>query len=598
MDGVLTDTEGRRIRLLEPLGKGGFGVVYLAEVFTSGGLASRLAVKLANQDLMQQPELVARARDEARLMSQLNHDHVVRVHGLTELGGRAAVLMEYVEGVDCGRLLLASHEARGGGLPPSVVADIIERSASALHAAWTTISPQTSRPLHVVHRDIKPSNILLSGTGVVKVMDFGVARAEFDREARTESVQFGTWRYMAPERLLENHAGPESDIFSLGATMWEISTGRPMERMPLAEQAFEEALARLQQALPPSSGVVELLAEMMAFDRQRRPTAAQVEARLAELDLEGPSLRRYARSTVPALVEAGRGSLRVDEEVRDFTSTIEDQLSEELLPASMPPPPSRAPLFLGAGFALLAVVGVGALALSQLPEPTVEPDELQPEEPLVPVVAEPAEGSPPALVRVKQELAAVKEDAFARCHAQSTEFPDGEVEWTLRFTVLRDGSVANPLLEGGLAPQFERCVLAALAGLRFEAPGEELVLEETWTLPPTAAPSKAPRPSVLPPVEVDPAEPPSEATAQPTFVITQNPVRVKLKSIPFDAAITVNGKVYSTFAEVDLMPGRYTFQAVWSDPETAGRMTCEMDITANTKAIKMLKDTNKCLSEQ
>ena len=60
----------------------------------------------------------------------------------------------------------------------------------------------------------------------------------------------------------------------------------------------------------------------------------------------------------------------------------------------------------------------------------------------------------------------------------------------------------------------------------------------------------------------------------------------------------MNGKVYGTFAEVDLMPGRYTFQAVWSDAESAGRLTCEMDITANTKAIKMVKDTNKCLSEQ
>ena len=94
-----------------------------------------MAVKLANPEIMQDRDLLARARDEARLMSQLSHDHVVRVHALTEVEGRAAVLMEFIEGVDCTKLMLHEHP---DAMPPTVAGGIVERAASALHAAWTT----------------------------------------------------------------------------------------------------------------------------------------------------------------------------------------------------------------------------------------------------------------------------------------------------------------------------------------------------------------------------------------------------------------------------------------------------------------------------
>ena len=91
----------QRIEFIETLGRGGFGAVYLANVTRSDTLVQRLAVKLMNADHRDEPDLVARQRDEARLLAQLNHDHIVKVMDMTEIHGLPALIMEYVEGADC-----------------------------------------------------------------------------------------------------------------------------------------------------------------------------------------------------------------------------------------------------------------------------------------------------------------------------------------------------------------------------------------------------------------------------------------------------------------------------------------------------------------
>ena len=319
---------GRQIRLLQPIGRGGFGTVYLAEVRGTQGLVQRLAVKLLHERWAADASIAARARDEARLMSQLNHDNVVRIHGLTLLGDRNAVLMEYVEGVDVGTLATAAEQV--GFLPVTVIAQIGEQVAAALHAAWHTSSPSTGAPLRVVHRDIKPPNVLISRGGAVKVMDFGVARAEFEREAHTGSAQFGTGRYMAPERWLYGEAGPESDVFSLGVTLWELATVRPMERLPLDPITHEEAVEeRLSQLVGPlgergATQLGEVLRGLLAHAPEDRPEAGRVVETLAELAeiADGASLRRYARRMVPPLMEARLRRLLEDSGEDTLTGTF------------------------------------------------------------------------------------------------------------------------------------------------------------------------------------------------------------------------------------------------------------------------------------
>lgn len=272
------------------------------------------AIKLMHADLELDEDLAARARDEARLMSQLHHDHVVAVHALTKLEDRWAVFMEYVQGIDAGALL-ASCE---GGLPPKVAVAMIERACAALDAAWNQPSPDTGRPLRVVHRDLKPANLMLSVEGSLKVMDFGVARADFDREAQTQSTQYGTGRYMAPERWLHIRAEHASDVYALGVTLYEMLSGLRFERMPLAPANFDRKLEEMLAAIPPQQDpqgrVAQVLRGMLAFEEEARPSAAQAMDALDELaeGLSGPSLRRYARAVVPPLLKARQQELLAD----------------------------------------------------------------------------------------------------------------------------------------------------------------------------------------------------------------------------------------------------------------------------------------------
>ncbi|MEQ1506090.1 MAG: serine/threonine-protein kinase, partial [Myxococcota bacterium] len=293
----------RTFTLLRTLGRGAHGAVHLAEMRDEDdGYVQTLAVKRLLPEWTGDPDLVARLKDEARLLARLQHEHVVRVHGLTRIDGSLAILMEPVDGVDLGRVV-----ARCGPLEARIALEVVEAVADALDAAWRTIPSGQDGPLAVVHRDIKPSNVMLTPRGGVKVMDFGVARADFDgREGETRSQQFGTARYMAPERWLDGRAEHKSDVFSLGVTLIEIATGATVPRFRLAREAFDEdadgAVAGI--AWPPMRAFART---MIAYDPDHRPNAAEVVTGCHALlvDAPGPVLRRWATDhVVPEVGEA------------------------------------------------------------------------------------------------------------------------------------------------------------------------------------------------------------------------------------------------------------------------------------------------------
>ncbi|MGB0641462.1 MAG: serine/threonine-protein kinase, partial [Myxococcota bacterium] len=227
--------------------------------------------------------------------------------------GRPAVFMEYVPGVDMGRLIQRSP------IPPKAALEVVLATASGLHAAWSTLSPITGRALQVIHRDIKPSNLLLSEHGSLKILDFGIARADFDREGQTQSVQFGTARYMAPEQWLNEDLTPAVDIFALGVTLLELLKGSGSGRLPLREDKYNAAKDKHIQAVrDPVWGAVwwrkleALLQGMLARDPQDRPSAEIVHERCLELsdEIGGESLRRFARRNVPTLVLERRRKMK------------------------------------------------------------------------------------------------------------------------------------------------------------------------------------------------------------------------------------------------------------------------------------------------
>jgi len=303
----------RKIHFIQVLGSGSFGTVYLADLQGESDFVQRVAVKVLNDNLHHRGDLAGRHRDEARLLAQLNHDNIVKVYDLTELNGRSAVIMEYVEGLDTHTLLAQ------GAYPPRAALQIASAVAGALHAAFNANSPRTNQPLRVIHRDIKPANILLSAHGGVKVLDFGIARADFDREGQTLAAHhMGSPRYMAPEIWLYKTFSSAVDVYALGITLYELISAKEAFRPPLHPVAFEACIREFIEEIGDAEWPTEwrdelrsLLSDMLAFDPADRISTQEVRDRALELadSAPGERLGRFARSRIPALLKQQRESL-------------------------------------------------------------------------------------------------------------------------------------------------------------------------------------------------------------------------------------------------------------------------------------------------
>ncbi|MFT7518591.1 MAG: serine/threonine protein kinase [Kiritimatiellia bacterium] len=297
---------GRRYRILETLGRGGFGTVYRAELIAAGGFSKEVAVKVLNDNANEGDDVLLRLRDEARILGLLKHRAIVGVDDLAHLAEGWAIVMEYVAGADLAQLIV------GNPPPPRAAAEIIEEIASALHMAYSVPNRMTGKPLALIHRDIKPPNIRLTALGEVKVLDFGVARAEFGaRESRTESMAYGSVAYMAPERLIgmETHQG---DIFALGMVALqcfsgkqaEIPTKLPKSFGPWVDDHIEAIRARCLAAPSEAMDRLEaLLREMVQLDYTERCNARRVEQVMRDVGalLPGSKLRDWAERAVSSV---------------------------------------------------------------------------------------------------------------------------------------------------------------------------------------------------------------------------------------------------------------------------------------------------------
>ncbi|HNH50568.1 MAG TPA: serine/threonine-protein kinase, partial [Myxococcota bacterium] len=288
----------RELEFLKVLGAGGFGEVYLANLHGRDRFVRRVAVKLLLQEHKSE-ELLRRHRDEARLLGLLHHDHIVQVLELTEIEGRPAVVMEYVQGVDLAEILEAGEK-----FTQRAALEVVRAVASALDAAWSSGSPVDGRPLRVIHRDIKPANVLLTASGSVKVLDFGIARGDFDRDGKTKSGMWGTPHFMAPEMWLGGEQSPGLDTYALGVTFLDLLTGGDSDRPPLEEGRYARHWDMKTGQLPEE--VREFCLSMLRYNAEDRPTHRElVEGanRLLE-GAVGESLAMLAARMVPVILAA------------------------------------------------------------------------------------------------------------------------------------------------------------------------------------------------------------------------------------------------------------------------------------------------------
>jgi serine/threonine protein kinase len=298
--------ERRRYRILAPIARGSFGTVYRAELIGQGGFTKLVALKVLNPGLTENEEFTRRLRDEARLLALIRHRAIVGVDGLIELAGRWTVVMEYIEGADL-KLMLTL-----GPVPPVAALEVTAEIAAALHVAWTRKGPE-GRPLHVLHRDIKPSNIRITAAGEVKILDFGVARADFgSRESETRNLHFGSAAYMSPERI-DFIDGPEGDVYAVGSMLFEMLAGEPLGKTSpdpkRHAKRLNNALARLWASTQGRGASVlgPLLSASLAYEASERPRARDLERRCLELARKAPGmgLRDWAEVGVPRALQEG-----------------------------------------------------------------------------------------------------------------------------------------------------------------------------------------------------------------------------------------------------------------------------------------------------
>ena len=209
--------------LLRRIARGGMAEVFLAQQKGLEGFDRRVAVKRILPHLVDSPDFVRMFFSEARLAALLSHPNVVHIYDFGKHEGDYFIAMEFVDGVHTGQLFKHIEKER---LPATMIARIGADAATALHYAHE-LRNANGQPLGLVHRDVSPANIMVSFDGVVKLCDFGIAKAAALGNELTNPGQVkGKYAYMSPEQTIAAPLDGRSDVFSLAIVMWELLTGK------------------------------------------------------------------------------------------------------------------------------------------------------------------------------------------------------------------------------------------------------------------------------------------------------------------------------------------------------------------------------------
>jgi len=401
-------------------GRGGMGVVWKAR---DERLERLVALKFLPEVVAGDPEAVRDLLRETKRCLELTHPNVVRVHDLVQDGLLAAISMEYVAGES---LAKRKAEAPGGCLTVEELAPLVAQLCAALDYAHGEAK--------VVHRDLKPANLLVTGDGKVKVTDFGIARSLTDTHTRLTGrvgATSGTLAYMSPQQVMGKKATLADDIYALGATLYELLTGKPpFYTGDITHQILQQtpaSLAARRAELEVKGGPVpsvweETILACLAKEPQDRPqSAGEVAARLG-----------LARGEVEGAKAKGENQVgRVDERGRERVETPASRMRWFVLVAA-------AAIVLGVAGYLFWPRGAGPAAAASRPaekssvtqEPSAKPLET------VPPVVRPAAALPreftvtvdPADAGARLWLGPVSDVEVKDGRAVLKDLPDGEQE--------------------------------------------------------------------------------------------------------------------------------------------------------------------------
>jgi serine/threonine-protein kinase len=253
---------------------GGMAEVYLARSIGAGGVGKFVAVKRILPQFSEQTEFVDMFKDEASIAINLQHSNIVTI---TEFGmekNQFFIVMDFVNGRNL-KQILNKVKTANTGLGIEHIVYIAKEIAAGLDHAHRCLNPATAKPLNIIHRDMSPHNVMLSFEGEIKVVDFGIAKAETQIESTRAGTLKGKFGYMSPEQADAQEVDQRTDIFSLGIILWELLAN---DRLFLGKNEIEilrkikecniQPLRKLNANVPPE--LEKIVSKALAKDRNLR----------------------------------------------------------------------------------------------------------------------------------------------------------------------------------------------------------------------------------------------------------------------------------------------------------------------------------------
>ncbi len=371
-----------RYELLGRIAYGGMAEIFLAREAGHQGTQRLLVIKRVLPNVAEDRHFVDMFVDEARLAMLLSHPNICHVYSFGEEEGTYYIAMEWVNGKPLSKIIRRARES--GGLPIPVALKIIAQVAEALDYAHRACDA-AGDPLGIVHRDVSPQNIIVSYDGVVKLLDFGIAKAT-SHSTRTEAgVIKGKFAYMSPQQCVGEPIDGRADVFALGLCMFEALTGRnpfrrktefetmtrivgepapsARERRPDVPEAVEEIVQRALMKQPElrfqSAGDMQFAIESVLPTFGILMNAARVGEYMSRLFADevraGPELDLLLRTSI---VPSGATSdVSRESERRRAVSTSTELDGEPITRAAEPP--KKSPRLLPLAFALVLLIAVG-----------------------------------------------------------------------------------------------------------------------------------------------------------------------------------------------------------------------------------------------
>ncbi|NOY89865.1 MAG: serine/threonine protein kinase, partial [Deltaproteobacteria bacterium] len=246
-----------RYQILGRLAVGGMAEIYLAREPLPTGGERHIVLKRVLPHAADDPRFAEMFLDEARVAMRLSHPGICHVYEFGEQGGTYYLAMEWVNGVSLGKLIRRAREH--GGIPTAIAVKVIAQVADALHYAHQ-LEGDDGGPLNIVHRDVSPGNIMVAYGGSVRLLDFGIAKAELSHARTSEGQVKGKFAYMSPQHCRGEKLDARADVFSLGVCLYEAVTGRPLYHR---KNEYDIMRAVIEEPVPSIRSVNEELPEAL-----------------------------------------------------------------------------------------------------------------------------------------------------------------------------------------------------------------------------------------------------------------------------------------------------------------------------------------------